>query len=70
MPKRKTIATITRDDKVAQFKEGDTVFTNKYGKCVVDYIDKRTMKTNPGLYVQDENNAPHFVNARDIILGE
>lgn len=70
MRRKQAIENLSRDEKIAQMKEGDIIFTNTYGKCKVDYVDPKIMKTNPGLYVRDEYNAPHFVNARDIILEE
>lgn len=70
MRRNRVIENMSRDERIAQLKEGDIIFTTLYGKCTVDYVDPKIMKTNPGLYVRDEYNSPHFVNARDIILEE
>ena len=70
MRRKRVIENMSRDERIAQMKEGDIVFTTLFGKCTVDYVDPKIMKTNPGLYVRDEDNAPHFINARDIILEE
>lgn len=55
-------------EKIEQFKEGDTIFTIKYGRCIIDYIDHKNLKNMPGVSAKDDNGKMHFVSAKDIIV--
>lgn len=67
---RKKLNEPTSVDKIAALKEGDYIFTNKYGKCKVEFIDRKGIQVNPGVYVRDDYNAPHFIYAKDIVWEE
>ena len=67
--KRRVVKKPTTDqDKVLSFKEGDTIYTTKYGACVIDFIDKKNLNNMPGVSVKDEQGKVHFVHAKDIIV--
>ena len=65
MPRRVKVPT-NEVDKIDRFKEGDIIFTKSYGRCTIEYIDKRN-KSMPGASVRDEAGKLHFVASRDII---
>ncbi len=62
--RRKLPKITTDEDKLAQFKEGDIIFTTNYGKCTIDFIDEH--QTN-SVVAKDENGKLHFVNVKQII---
>lgn len=66
MPRRKLIGGDSSNiDKISQFKEGDTIFTRLYGRCIIDYIEK---SRTDALVAKDENGKLHMVQVKDIIL--
>lgn len=68
MPRSK-VKTPTNDvEKMLSFKEGDIIFTTRYGRCTIEYIDAKNISNMPGASVRDENGKPHFVYAKDIIV--
>lgn len=66
MPRKKLIGgDPSNADKIKQFKEGDTIFTRLYGRCIVDYIEK---SRKDALVAKDNNGKLHMVSIKDIIL--
>ena len=69
MPRKIKLTGPSNDtEKMALFHEGDVIFTTKYGKCVIEFIDKKNLENMPGASVRDEDGKLHFVNVKEIIV--